>query len=57
MNKNKYNKKKLTYEDRFARCYYCQHARLNQIRFDKKHNKKHFRRILKKEFKKEREEE
>ena len=27
--------KKLTKEDKFARKYYCQHARLNSIRIDK----------------------
>lgn len=33
-------KKKLTWEDKFGRKYYCQHARLNSIREDKRRNKK-----------------
>ena len=32
----KNEKKKLTSEDKFARRFYCQHARLNSIRQDKK---------------------
>lgn len=32
----KNEKKKLTFEDKFARRFYCQHARLNSIRQDKK---------------------
>lgn len=36
--------KKLTHEDKFARHYYCKHARLNSIRSDKKRNKKWMRR-------------
>lgn len=32
----KNEKKKLTFEDKFARHFYCQHARLNSIRQDKK---------------------
>lgn len=39
--------KKLTSEDKFARHYYCQHARLNQLRKDKKASHKKFRRLLK----------
>ena len=31
----KNEKKKLTFEDKFARHFYCQHARLNSIRQDK----------------------
>ena len=31
----KNEKKKLTFEDKFARHFYCQHARLNPIRQDK----------------------
>ena len=42
------DKKKLTYEDKFARKYYCQHARLNSIRNDKKQAKKKMRIINKK---------
>ena len=42
-------KKKLTYLDRFARKYYCEHARLNSVRFDKKKKKKKMRRIDKME--------
>lgn len=32
----KNEKKKLTFEDKFARHFYCQHARLNSIRQDKR---------------------
>jgi len=39
--------KKITSEDKFARKYYCDHARLNSIRFDKKYNKRKLRRYLK----------
>lgn len=39
--------KKITYEDKFARKFYCQHARLNQIRTDKKAGRKKLRRLLK----------
>ena len=38
-------KKKLTYLDRFARKYYCEHARLNSVRFDKREAKRKMRRI------------
>ena len=31
----KNEKKKLTFEDKFARHFYCQHARLNSIRQNK----------------------
>ena len=31
-------------EDKFARAYYCQHARLNQVRADKKASKRKTRR-------------
>lgn len=41
-------KKKLTFEDKFARHFYCQHARLNSIRNDKKHATRKMRRINKK---------
>ena len=44
----KNEKVKLTFEDKFARKYYCQHARLNSIRGDKKYNNKKMRRINKK---------
>ena len=40
--------KKRTFIDKFARKYYCQHARLNSIRGDKKYNNKKMRRINKK---------
>lgn len=39
--------KKLTKEDKFARKYYCQHARLSQIRKEKKQQHRKFRRIFK----------
>ena len=38
-------KKKLTYLDRFARKYYCEHARLNSVRLDKRQAKRKMRRI------------
>ena len=44
--------KKATYEDKFARNFYCQHARLNYIRFAKKANSKAFRRQSKEQCKK-----
>ena len=40
--------KKETFEDKFARHYYCEHARLNSIRADKKEQHKKFRRDFKK---------
>ena len=40
--------KKETFEDKFARTYYCEHARLNSIRSDKKEQHKKFRRDFKK---------
>lgn len=40
--------KKLYYIDRFARNFYCQHARLNQLRVDKKLAKRKARRTSKK---------
>lgn len=40
-------KKKLTSIDEFARRFYCQHARLNSIRNDKKQAKRKMRRINK----------
>lgn len=45
MNRNRY--KKETYEDKFARHYYCEHARLSSIRWDKKEQHKKFRRDFK----------
>ena len=39
--------KKLTFEDKFARKYYCTHARLNSVRNDKKYNKRAIRRMNK----------
>ena len=36
-------------EDKFARHYYCQHARLNQVRTDKKASRRKTRRKLKKD--------
>lgn len=41
------DKKKITFEDKFARHCYCQHARLNSIRNDKKHNSKKMRKFNK----------
>ena len=35
-------------EDKFARAYYCEHARLNQLREDKKRGKRKTRRKNKK---------
>lgn len=46
MRRNAY--KKETFEDKFARKYYCQHARLNSIRHDKKTQHKKFRKDFKK---------
>ena len=46
MRRNAY--KKETFEDKFARHYYCKHARLNSIRNDKKEQHKKFRRDFKK---------
>lgn len=46
--KNNYYKK-VTREDKFARKYYCQRARLNSIRTDKKFNKRKFRRKVNKD--------
>jgi len=37
-----------TFEDKFARRYYCEHARLNSVRSDKKEQHKKFRRDFKK---------
>lgn len=47
------SKKKLTHEDKFARKYWCQHARLNSIRGDKRQAKKRMRTIDKKIIKKD----
>ena len=41
--------KKMYREDKFARKFYCDHARLNQLRADKKQGKKRTRTVLKKE--------
>lgn len=41
-------KKKLTFEDKFARHFYCPYARLNSIRNDKKQATRKMRRINKK---------
>ena len=46
MARNEY--KKLTDEDKFARRYYCKHARLGTIRGEKKRNKKRMREYDKK---------
>lgn len=43
--------KKLTYEDKFIRKYYCDHAKENYIKFTKKYNNKKLRREFKKELK------
>lgn len=46
---SKSNEHKKDYnEDKFARAYYCQHARLNQLRQDKKAGKRKTRRKNKK---------
>jgi len=44
---------KETFEDKFARKFYCNHARLNSVRRDKKYNSKKFRRVCKKYIDKE----
>ena len=45
----KSNRHKKDYrEDKFARTFYCQHARLNQVRSDKKQSKRKTRRKNKK---------
>ena len=44
----KYNIKKETSEDRFARKYWCKRAKRNFFPYEKKSNRKKFRRILKK---------
>ena len=36
--------KKITKEDKFSRKFYCNHARENQLRLDKKRQRKKFRR-------------
>lgn len=41
--------KRVTYEDKFARRYYCKHARLGTLRRDKKNQKRVFRRWRSKE--------
>lgn len=40
--------KKYTYEDKFARRWYCKHARLAQLRLEKKIQRRKMRRINKK---------
>lgn len=45
--------KKETWEDKFAREFYCQHARLNSVRNDKKRNTKKFRKLGKQEIQNE----
>jgi hypothetical protein len=47
MSKSNEHKKDFS-EDKFARAYYCQHARLNQLREDKKQSKRKTRRRNKK---------
>lgn len=47
--------KRVTFEDKFCRNFCCSNARLRQLRFDKKMQKKAFRRWLKKEGSHERE--
>ena len=47
----KNEKVKLTYEDKFARNFYCQHARLNSVRNDKKWATRKMRKINKKKCK------
>jgi len=39
--------KRLTSEDKFGRKWYCQHARLNLLRFEKRKNRRLIRRLLK----------
>lgn len=41
--------KKQTYEDKFARRFYCKHARLGTLRRDKKLQRKKLRTLMKKE--------
>lgn len=38
--------KKLTFEDKFARKYYCEHARLNVLRSNKRQSKKRYRQYI-----------
>lgn len=45
--------KKLTEEDKFARKYFCKHARLGTIRSERKRNKKKMRKYNKKLVKEE----
>jgi hypothetical protein len=47
MSKSNEHKKDFN-EDKFARAYYCQHARLNQLREDKKQSRRKTRRKNKK---------
>ena len=48
----KNEKVKLTYEDKFARNFYCPHARLNSVRNDKKWATRKMRKINKRMCKK-----
>ena len=45
------NYKKITFEDKFIRKYYCRHAKQNYLRHTKVHNRRKARRILNKEAK------
>jgi len=38
--------KKLTYEDKFARKYWCKKAKRNYIKFIKRYNRRKLRRLL-----------
>jgi len=46
--------KKMTFEDKFARRYYCKNARRNYTRFAKRYNRRKFRRANKCAVKEER---
>lgn len=54
MKNNKH--KKQSFIDRFARRWWCPHARLNQLRFDKRYGKRLVRRLNKDEMRKEQDE-
>ena len=45
MDRNKI--KKMTFEDKFARKYYCQNAKRNYTKFAKRYNRRLFRRLMK----------
>lgn len=51
MSKNNIHKKE-TFEDKFARKFYCENARINQLRLDKKRQSKQNRKNGKKYIKK-----